>query len=92
MKIKLRVRLHFFENKKLGIIADSTIPKIPETDIAFLKTLGKGGQGEVSKVLFKGKLAAAKSIPAYHFQDPMIVSDFLHEIKLFRFIGLKLLT
>jgi hypothetical protein len=46
--------------------------------------LGKGGHGEVSKVLYKGKLAAAKSIPEYHFQDPSLVSDFLHEIKLFR--------
>lgn len=67
-----------------GIIEDASIPKIPENEIAFLKRVGKGGQGEVSKVLYKGKLAAAKSIPELHFQDSSLVSDFLHEIILFR--------
>lgn len=49
-----------------------------------MKRVGKGGQGEVSKVLYKGKLAAAKSIPSHHFEDPISVSEFVNEIKILR--------
>jgi hypothetical protein len=67
----------------LAILEDPDIRKIPEDEVAFLKAVGRGGQGEVIKVLYRGQIAAAKSIPPQNLDDSNM-SQFLYEIKLFR--------
>lgn len=55
-----------------------------------MKEIAQGGQGEVVKILYKGKIAAAKSLPLMYFHDPISVSDFLNEIKLLRYFILTI--
>lgn len=69
----------------IEVLDDPEIPTIETEDILFIKEIAQGGQGEVVKVLFKGKLAAVKSLLVQYFMDSMSVSDFLHEIKLMRY-------
>jgi len=74
---------HSMNEKIEAIMEDPSITQIPEGDITFIKNVGTGGQGEVEKVMYKGKLAAAKSIPKKFFGDQYALSEFLYEIKLF---------
>jgi len=61
-------------------VDDNSLQKVSEGEVEFVKRIGIGGQGEVWKVIYNGKPAAAKSV--YGFQDSEMASNFLKEIKL----------
>ncbi len=65
------------------LIKDNTILKISENEVIFQGIIGVGGQGEIKKIFWKGKPAAAKNI--YSLEDSTAAHEFVREIKVLRY-------